>query len=212
MKTEKKLSALFALLAALLAAAAVWLGFSARNDEARLLAVSDGARQQAEAFLEAVCRGDYAAAGSLMEGAPSLDGDRTPETALGQVLWTAFQDSLGYEFTGDWYACGTGIGRDVTITGLDIAAMTEPLKERTQQLLAQRVAEAGDLSLVYEEDNGYREDFVMGVLTDAAAELLAQEEFLTSWNVPLKLVCRENGWLVLPEAALIQALSGVPAE
>ena len=116
--------------------------------------------------------------------------------------------SLEYEFNGDFYATDTGIARDVTITSLELASVTENLGSRSQELLARRVEKAEDVSQIYDENNEYREDFVMTVLFDAAYQSLKEDARMTRQRVTLNLVFRQGEWWVLPDSALLSAISG----
>lgn len=208
MKTAKFFSVFFALLSVVLIVGTVALSFRSLDAPVKLLTSSENAETLAEDFMEAICRGDYSAAGSMMYGQPDLGTDRESAYAFGTILWDAFTDSLSYEFSGECYATDSGIARDVTITALDISAVMDPLKESTQTLLQKRAAAEEDLSKVYDENNNYQEAFVMDVLCDAVSQVLAENNYLTSWKVTLKLVYRDGQCWIMPEQALICAISG----
>lgn len=208
MRSAKLFSALFAVLAVLLLAAAVLLSFQSLDADTKLLGSADAADARAEALMEAICQGDYSAAGSMLYGQPELDTEGEASSEFSTLLWEAYVSSISYEFTGDCYTSGTGTARDVTITALDISGIMPPLKERYQALLKQRVLAADDDSVIYDDSGSYLEDFVMEVLCDAAAEVLAEGEYLTSRDITLTLVCQNGQWWVMPEQKLMNVLSG----
>jgi hypothetical protein len=145
---------------------------------------------------------------ATLYGKPELDSGREPTLAVGGVLWEAFRESLHCEFTGSCYATQSGISREVTVTALDISQVMEPLKRRSDALMTQRAENAEDPDTVYDENNGYREDFVMEVLCEAAQEVLAQQEYLTSRTLTLNLVYEDGQWWILPDQEMINILSG----
>lgn len=211
MKVAKFFSGLFALLGAVLLAAAVMLCFRSLDRPAQLLAQPDGALECSEELMEALCRGDYAAAGKRMYGQPNLGVDRDPADPVGVLLWDAFVDSIAYEFAGECYATDSGLARDVTVTALDFSSVTGALKERSRVLLEQRVAQAEDLTAIYDQQNNYQEDFVMEVLYDAACQALQEDAQLVRYELTLSLVCQQEQWWVMPEQALLKVISGAVA-
>ena len=90
----------------------------------------------------------------------------------------------------------------------ELASLTENLRERAQTLLEQRIAQAEDTSEIYDENNEYREDFVMAALYDAAQEALEQDARTTSWELTLNLIYENGQWWIMPEPGLLVAISG----
>ena len=83
-----------------------------------------------------------------------------------------------------------------------------PGSQRAQALLEQRIAQAEDTDEIYDANNEYREDFVMDALYDAAREALAQDAVYISWDLTLNLIYENGQWWIMPEQALLKALSG----
>lgn len=208
MKLSKFFSLIFALLGMALATVAVVVTFRSLDAAPVLLSYSGEAEVQAEALMDAICEGDFSAAGAQMYGQPDLGVDRQPADTVGVLIWDAFVDSLAYEFHGNCYATDAGVARDVTITCLDISSVTDTLGERSRSLLAQRVAEAEDVEQIYDENGEYREDFVMEVLYDAAVQALKEDAVYETQDVTLNLTYQQDRWWVLPSQPLIAAISG----
>lgn len=207
MKNMKLLSGLFALLGTLLMAGTAVLCLTSLGAQPRLLEVPGAARERAAALMEAVSEGDYAAAGSCLQGQPDLGAAREPSDEVGTVIWDAFLGSLSYEFAGEPYAADSGLAWDVRIDALDISAVTDSMEGHFRTLLEQRVAEAENMSDIYDEAYNYREDLVTELLCQAA-ELAIEDAETVSREVTLKLVCQDGQWWVSPEGALLQAISG----
>lgn len=208
MKFSKFMAVLFGMLGIALAVFTVRLGFRALDAKPQLVRAPEAARAQAEAMLEAVCEGDFASAGQMLQGQPSLGAGRPAGDAAGQLVWDAFMDSLSYEFSGACYATDSGVAWDVRLTGLDISSVTEVLRDRSQTLLAQRVAQAENISEIYDENNDYREDFVMDVLLDAVAAALEEDAEYITKDITLNLVYLQGQWWIVPEDGLLEAISG----
>lgn len=205
---KKLVAAVFGILGLGLALATVVLSLAMRNAPVVMLSDASAAQECAEGLLDAVCRGNFRSAEGLLLGTPSLGADRQAKDAVGQLLWDAYLDSMEYTLEGDCYACDEGIAQDVTITALDFSSVTGVLKERSEALLTKRVEQAEDISQVYDADNNYREEFVMDVLYDAAAQALQTDAKTTQQKLTLYLVYRQGQWWVKPDRALIGAISG----
>lgn len=208
MNYPKILSAGFALAAAALAALTVTLSLGNLRADPILVQVPQAAQECAQSVMDSLCTGDYSQAESQLYGTPSLGLDRAPADEVGRMIWKAYTDSLEYTFDGEFYATDTGIGRNVVVTALDLTSVTSTLKQRSQALLEHRVAIAQDVSQIYDENNEYREDFVMNVLFDAAYQSLQEDAQVKSQAVALNLVYKQGKWWVVPDAALFAAISG----
>lgn len=206
MNSSNNACKIFGLLGGVLLAAALLLSLLALNASPVLLGMPEAALECSESLMEAVAQGDFAQAGQLMLGQPELGVDREPADEVGQILWSAFAQSIRYEFTGGCYAADSGIARDVTIETLDISSVTATLRQRSQTLLNQRIAEAKDMKQIYDENGDYREAFVMEVLRDALRQALQEDAVYTRQQVTVKLRHQDGRWWVLPEQPLLSAI------
>lgn len=208
MRRSKILPAVFAVLGFLLALGTVILSLGSLDAAPVLVQTPQDAAIRSEALMEALAEGDFARAETVLYGTPSLGADREAADEVGQLIWDAFTDSLDYTFTGELYTVDSGLARDVKITTLEIASVTETLKERSEVLLEERVQSAGDVSQIYDENNDYREDFVMAVLYDAVSQSLQEDARYETREITLKLVFSQGQWWVMPDQALLQVISG----
>lgn len=208
MQISKFFSTVFAILGCILVIVTLLLCFTSLNASPRLLKTPTAAVDTANTMMTAVCQGDYAAASDVMFGKPNLGVDREPRDPVAALIWNAFLDSLQYELVGSCYATDSGVAQKVRITCLDISSVTSVLGKRSQDLLSQRVREAEDVSEIYDNNNDYREDFVMEVLYDAAEEALKEDAADTTREVTLKLIYDRGQWWIMPEAELLSAISG----
>ncbi|MBQ7800689.1 MAG: hypothetical protein IJ375_00025 [Oscillospiraceae bacterium] len=208
MKIRNIISALFAAVAVCAAAVAVYLSFTSLDAEPVLTSPPDEAQNRVLAFMDAVCDADYEQVSQYLSGNPSLGLDRDAADEVGVLLWDAYTDSLTYSVVGECYATDSGLAQKVTLTGLNITSVTAVLKDRSQALLEQRVQEAEDASDVYDENNEYREDFVMDVLYDAAAAALEEDAQEMTMEFTVNLVYQNDQWMVAADSELLDAISG----
>lgn len=208
MKKMWILPLLFGLLALAAAGAALYLTVSSLDAPPVLVEVPPEASRQVTALMDAVCAGDFEEASAHLYGTPDLGLSGVPEDPVGKLVWSAFSDSLSWELSGDCFATDEGLAQKVVLRSLEIASVTENLGSRSGALLALRVEEATDTTGIYDENNEYREDFVMGVLCEAAEAAIREDARYQEQEITLNLTCRDGKWWVLPEQSLIGAISG----
>lgn len=190
------------------AAAAVYLCMNYLDAKPMLLTPPDVARSKVIMLLNAVSDGDYDEASQSIYGTPSLGVEREAATEVGALIWAAFQDSFAYELVGECYTTEQGLAQDVVVTCLDMTSVTEQLRERSQPMLEQRVADAKNMDDIYDENNEYREEFVMDVLYDAASDALEENTRELTMELTINLSYQNGKWWVIADEALLDAISG----
>ena len=201
-------AAVLALLSLTAAVFGVYVAVTNRNSAPVLLQPSQAAIDTADAMLRAVSDGDYKAAAQYILGSTDLGVDRQAKDEVGVLLWDAYQESLEYTPAGESFATDSGVARNYTVRYLDVNAVMGTLRERSQSLLEKRVAEADNMAEVYDENNEYREEFVMEVLYDSAVQALKEEASYVEDSFTVNLVHREGKWWVVADDALKRAISG----
>lgn len=166
------------------------------------------AKSQVVTLMNAICDGEYEKASQTILGTPNLGIDREASDATGTLIWNAYLDSLSYELVGECYTTEAGLAQKVTITCLDITSVTQNLKERSIPLLEQRVEAAKNTSDIYDENNEYREDFVMSVLYDAVTDALHEDAQMQTVELTVNLSFQDGSWWVIADNALLDAISG----
>lgn len=207
MKKQKWISLLFGLLAALLIAGAVLLSLSGRNMPVALLALSDSAEDCTVQFADKLNGGDLEGALTLIAGNISTSFSDEEASVLSDALWQWYLDSITVEFPGDCYATDAGICRDAVVEAMSIPDVLAILQERATGLLSNAVATVGE-AYAYNEEGGYREEFVMETLRDGIAEILAEGDRIYHREITLQLVYENSQWRILPDPALVEILSG----
>ena len=190
------------------AAAAIFLSMNFVDAKPMLLTPPDVARSKVIMLMNAVAEGDYEEASQTIYGTPSLGVDREAGDEVGVMIWDAFEGSVTYELLGDCYTTEQGLAQDLSVTCLDVTSVTANLKERSQTMLEQRVKDAEDVSEIYDENNDYREDFVMEVLHDAVRAALAEDARMMTMELTVNLSYQDGKWWVVADEALYNAISG----
>lgn len=190
------------------AAAAIFLSMNFVDAKPMLLTPPDVARSKVIMLMNAVAEGDYEEASQTIYGTPSLGVDREAGDEVGVMIWDAFEGSVTYELLGDCYTTEQGLAQNLSVTCLDVTSVTANLKERSRNLLEKRVAEAEDVSEIYDENNDYREDFVMEVLHDAVRAALKEDARLMTVELTVNLSYQDGKWWVVADEALYNAISG----
>lgn len=198
----------FGILAAAVAAGAVFAAITCRDKDPVLLHAPEEARARVVEMMDAICDGDFYAAANAMYGRPDLGVAQEPEDAVNRAFWRAFVASLDYELVGELYATDSGIAQDVKIISLELDTATEKLGQRATALLQQGVEQAADPSEIYDETNGYKASFVEGVMNQAAEEALEEDVRYAYRTVTLQLVYSNGQWRIVPNRELLSAISG----
>ena len=208
MKLSKVMGALFGAAGVCAAVLCVSLAFQKMDASPVLVEQPESAREQVAVLMEAVSNNDYAAASAVLQGNPVFGADREPADAVSGLIWDAFVESVSYELVGELYATDSGVAQNITITALDMNSVTVNLKERSETLLEQRVEEAEDPDEVYDENNEYREEFVMQVLYDAAEQALKEDAKLVTSEVAIYMTYENGQWWIVADSALLSAITG----
>ena len=208
MKVAKFFAVIFAVLGVVLMLGTAVVCFVSLDASVKLLETPAGAMECADNLADAINAGDYTEAGKLLYGQPDLGVDRAPSDAMGAVIWDAFLESLSFELSGKCYASDEGICRNGTITALHIPSVTENLQTRFRTLLTARVNTASDMAELYDDENNFRSELVSEVLQEAVRQALNQDAQYVTYDVTLKLISRDGQWWVVPDDALLTAISG----
>lgn len=180
-----------------------------QDASARIVNLPQQAVSCSDAFAQALNAGDLEAAAQLMYGQPDLGVSQVPGDPETALLWESFCKTMTFEYSGKCYVEHTDLVQKGSITTLDVTSVTGKLSDRVQSLMNQRIASAEDLTQIYDEDNNYRETLVREVLEEALRQALSQDAQTVTREVMIKLVKRDGSWWVVPDQALLQALSGV---
>lgn len=201
-------SGLFGLLGAVLAIGCVCLALINVNASPVLVEQPQAARKQIETMMNALCAGEYDTLRDCLYGQPDLGLDREAEDPVGRLFWNALAESFVYEMGDEFHATDSGVALDVKISALDLSSVTENLRNRAQEEMERRIAQAENTDEIYDENHEYREAFVLAALYTAAEDALEQDAREVSWELTLNLVYENGQWWIMPEQDLLRAISG----
>jgi hypothetical protein len=209
MKLAKFLSVFFAVVAvALIVATAI--GYVCFHQTPPMIQTPvEEAEVRTEMLMDALCRGDFVAAGESLYGNPELQWDRETSTKLGELLWQAYSTTMSYEFTGPCYATGSGIFRDATVTVLDVEALRPKIQGQFLLLMDPHLAEAQFDSEAFDAKGALRPEFAEEMLREAVELVLQKDNARTSHQITLELVCENGQWWVVPKRSLVNIVAGV---
>ena len=202
MKKITAISLIFAILGMAILAGSLLFCLTSLDRNAIMVATPKAAEVCSENLMSAIQAGDFTTATDYLYGQVNLGADRDPGDDLGTLIWDAFQDSITYEFVGDCYATTTGVARDLWITTLDPTSLNRNLSQRVTDLAE------GSEEGIYDQEGNLREDLFHQILLTALEESLDQDASTISHKIQLNLVYQNGQWLVVPDAALLQAISG----
>lgn len=208
MKISRLFGGLFGIIGIALGVFSVFLGVVCVDASPVLLAQPQAARERAEAVLSAVCEADHKRASAMILGAPDFAMEAHGEDPVEQMVWDRFIHSFSYRLVGECFATESGVAQKALVSFLDLDSVTNPLRQRIQALLEQRIQGTEDMSAIYDENHEFLEEFVLEALADATREALAQDARTVTREVTLRLIYREGQWWVLPDPELLRVLTG----
>ena len=173
-----------------------------------ILREPEKARQCAEEFLQAVNDGSLAEAADYLPD-PSALGE-VPEDAdpIAGLVWDTYRTQLDAELVSGLYTTADGLCMDMELTALDVDDVVEKIGTLAVERMQERVAAASDMSELYGDDGQYRSELVDDVLQQAALETLMGALPTKTTSITLHLAQSGKTWKVIPDQALINALSG----
>ena len=198
-------------LTALIAAAAACAFAAVGRQQGLVLArYSAPPEETAGAFLAAFARGDYRAAGALLDDAPPFGLESAPDDETDAALVAALRQSYSFRPLGPAETKGLGASMAVGYRALDLAALQRDaravLLARLETLVAERPYRE-----VYDETGAYLPAVTEEIYRFAVERLLDEpENYEQSGTLRLSLRYDAGVWRIVPDAALIDALGGPP--
>lgn len=208
MKIAKFFAGIFGLIGTLLLAGSIGLCLFSLDAPVRTAGIPKAAMDCSEDFSRALSEKDFSAAQDCMYGQPELGMEETIEDTMVFEIWNVFENNLTFSWQGEGYMRDAVICRDAAVTYLEVASITENLQTRAHALLTQKVEAATDMAELYNDGGEFREDLVTQVLYEALDQACLEDARFVTQNVTVELVHRDGQWWVIPDKALLTALSG----
>lgn len=164
-------------------------------------------RECCDAFFEALNAGDYNTASAFCD--PALPPEAVPEEGDTAELYALLRDSWQGRTAGEAVIEGSSVRVPAVLTVTDVGKLYGGVKEDINALLAQYVEEARLSSDVYNEDGSYRDEVVRRAWEEAlSARRERAEEYSAERELTLTLRYADREWRIVPDEALLTALSG----
>ena len=161
-----------------------------------------------ETFFAALDANDYDAAYACLGGDSRLGLEDEPSGEAAVKLCSALRDSYACSLIGESIQDGFTARQQVQLRYLDLSKLTPALETEALDIAAS-LAGRRSRSTVYGEDGGYLPEFSQEVYSLAMGSLLTHaEDYYTTAGVQLTLRYQEGGWYIVPDQALLKALSG----
>lgn len=208
MKSARFFAYIFACIGLILLIGSMGFFLLNRNANVRIREIPQGAVSCCDGFSQALNEGDLEGASRLIYGQPDFGVDVLPGQPESAALWDAFLGSIAVDFVGNWSVEQSTLVRTGTVTTLDVSGVLEKLPQRVQALMNQKIASAENLADIYDENNNFRAELTEAILQEALQQAMTQDAKTVTREVTVKLVNRDGSWWVVPDQALLQALSG----
>lgn len=197
MQVTKLFSSIFSVLGTVVLIVSIVLCLMCRNMEPKTRNIPQEARDVSEQFMTFLSAGDYESAGQLIYGQPELGADENLQNSVSARIWEAFRESVTLEAEDSCYLEGKDYCRDVTVSTLDVPGLMQSIASLTQP---QQMAVSG-------------EDEALPVSNPDTLLMEAVEEALLSCETVqvqgrLRMVEAGNSWYVIPDKAILTAISG----
>ena len=140
----------------------------------------------ADKILDALQKGDWTALSGMVSGTPLLEPDTGKEDSPEKRLYEAYRESLQWTVSQDFEIRDRYVCQKVTVTCLDITAVTQAMAETLEQ------AAATDPKLV----------------SSAAEQILNANPPYLQREITLHFLREKQQWHVVPDSALLALLSG----
>lgn len=208
MKIARFFAVIFGILGTAVMAGAIGLCLVSLDAPVRMTETPEGAVACSEQLAEAISQRDYSAVQDCIYGQPELGLSGEPAEELTRMVWELVQLNLDFSWTGECYFADTVLCRDAEVRYFDTESVTENLLIRAHELLTLRVEEATDMAQLYDEDGEFRQDLIDQVLKAALTQACLEDVKSVTAEVTVQLVNRDGQWWIIPDEALLTALSG----
>ena len=208
MKKNIFISMPFAVIGIVLLVSSLLVCLASLNAPAIMVGTPKAAQVCAQNLLDAVSEGDYDTASQHLYGQPQLGVDREPAEQTGQKLWDAYIDSFSYTLTGGCYPTQNGVALNVAISALDLSSVGSTLADRMEAMLTERIEAEGEISEIYDENGDFQDALIQEILNNAFQEALEEDAEITTQEIALNMTYQDGRWWIVPDQALLQAISG----
>ena len=146
-------------------------------------------------FFRAFSAGDIQTMEALTENYTIAAGMYTGE--LGELA----RSSFSYQILSSQAVKNEGVANDVSVTWLNVTALTEGMEEEIQQILTQELETAASSAEIYDEDLNYRQDVLDRVFAQVLAGRMENAEaYIQTDTIIIQTTNETPPKLILSEA------------
>lgn len=206
---KKVIASLFTLLALTAAALTLYLCAYALQAVPYIEDGAEGPTAALESFFTKLEEKDFPGAYTYLSNYTGLGLENIPLDPVAARLWTARQGVWRFSVEDGYEMDGVHLAKRATVDCLDEKTVMDRVGARVQEKLEQAVEEARLKSEVYDGEGNYREDLVRASLDASLDELLADlSPYIYTRDLVIRLENVNGKWLIVADAALIDALTG----
>ncbi len=210
LRRKKQINIAWAIPGLLFAAAALLLCVYAPGMKTAVSAgeVAADPQESVTGFFDALIAKNYPQAYDKLYDYASLGLEEKPQSEAARLMADALLDSYSYTLYGDCEVDGLHARQQVIFEMLDLSALQADLKAGTEDAV-RRLSEDLPQSQVVDEQGNYLPEFTERAYLEALQTLLERpERYRTSVGLNLQLYYTTEGWRIITDSQLLQALSG----
>lgn len=168
-----------------------------------------GEPQEAVAeFFDALAANNYTEAYSYLNDYTGLGLENVPGSEASLQVYQALQQSYSYKLYGDCSVDKLGASQQVLFQHLDLTALKADLKDATNAALDQLVQTLPKAE-IYDENKNYLPSVTDTAYVNAISSLLSHvQDYYTTTGLELRLVYTGDGWKIVTNTALLNAVCG----
>lgn len=202
------LAVLLSLLTLASAAGTVYLCTYAAKAQPQIMESTTTPEDTVNAYFSHLCAGEFAEADSYLT-AEVMTLDAAPAGEVGALLYNAMWENFSYSCAAPAAVSGLKATQTVTVTYLDIPALTALQRTHMRAALEQLAKGSENPDALLDEEGYYNTEISLQALSIVTARLLEDpSRFLVTEDLTLELQYQNSEWKIISNDALYTALSG----
>ncbi len=202
----------FGLLALLFASAAVALSILAGEEDLTLIRnIGENPQETVIRFFDCLISRDYESANACLLPGSDLGLSVPPEGESRTAFLQALENSWDYRLFGECVSEGSRAWQQLQLSTLNFHLMEEDLQSQMRQELAE-LARTYPKEELYDQNGDWRQEAAAEAWEMALLSLTEHaQDYRTTVGIQLELQLTGDGWRIVPDRSLLNALSGQPS-
>ena len=165
-------------------------------------------QQTVSAFFQSLSSGDYDSAYSYISGYSSLGLENTPSDTVSKTVYDALKASYSFTLSGECSVEKLSATQAIQLSYLNLPSLREDVSTKCLEKLGSIVMERKKTE-VYDENDKFLPSVTAEAFEFAVNEVLnSAEKYCVTENINIKLEYKDGSWFIVPDTALINAISG----